>query len=82
MREYNIIKQDSGWYKVTLKDEYGCTTTVYEKSHDDASSFAIHWFDRAKKRRDNTISLNKAIQEMHRLDIESGILKGNRDGLD
>ena len=49
MREYNIIKQDSGWYKVTLKDEYGCTTTVYEKSHDDASSFAIPTVLRGKE---------------------------------
>ena len=82
MREYKITKDSDYFFKVEVTDEYGCSTTVYEKNVFDASRFIYNYWKNAKQRKEATDLMNKAIANCIELDEKAGLLKGNRDNLD
>tara|TARA_R100001594_G_scaffold17157_1_gene35163 strand:- start:1241 stop:1489 length:249 start_codon:yes stop_codon:yes gene_type:complete len=82
MRSYNITKHNNDFFKVKVTDEYGCSTTVYEKNVFDASRFVYDWWESAKERKKTNDLMNKAILNCIELDKKGGLLKDNRDGLD
>tara|TARA_R100000700_G_C3114915_1_gene106342 strand:+ start:164 stop:409 length:246 start_codon:yes stop_codon:yes gene_type:complete len=81
MRKYNITIEGD-FFKVEVSDEYGCETTVYERNILDASKFVYDWWEDTEKRKKSNDLMNKAILNCIKLDKKSGILTGNRDGLD
>ena len=83
MRKRNyILTPDSYGYKVEVWDDYGKYTCVYEKTREDASNFVMKWWEMSEENKEKDDSWNKAMLNMIEIDKKSGILKGNRDGLD
>ena len=82
MRKYNIEKSKYDLLKVDVTDDYGYETTVYEKNIFDASKFIVNYWKTQDKRQEDRETMCKTIQKLIELDEQSGILKGNRDGLD
>ena len=76
------ITQDGNMYKVEMRDHHCNYTCVYEPSVIMAMYYAEKWFADADKREEANKIHGKAVQAMQKLDIEAGILTGNRDGLD
>jgi len=81
MKKYNITIEGD-FFKVEVSDKYGCETTVYERNILDASKFVYDWWEDTEKRKKSNDLMNKAILNCIKLDKKSGILTGNRDGLD
>ncbi len=48
----------------------------------DASEVIVDWWERSEEEFDKMNLLSRAIKECHEIDKKSGILTGNRDGLD
>tara|TARA_R100000315_G_C5142028_1_gene81237 strand:+ start:364 stop:612 length:249 start_codon:yes stop_codon:yes gene_type:complete len=82
MKKYNIEKSKYNLLKVDVTDDYGYETTVYEKNIFDASKFIVNYWMTQDKRQEERETMCKTIQKLIELDEQSGILKGNRDGLD
>ena len=82
MKKYNIEKSKYDLLKVDVTDDYGYETTVYEKNIFDASKFIVNYWKTQDKRQEDRETMCKTIQKLIELDEQSGILKGNRDGLD
>tara|TARA_R100001463_G_scaffold771_4_gene3570 strand:- start:360 stop:611 length:252 start_codon:yes stop_codon:yes gene_type:complete len=80
-RNYKLTIVDYG-YKVEAWDRYGKYVCVYEKTREDASKFILDWWDKADENKKSDELMSKAIQQMMKIDKESGIVSGNRDGLD
>jgi len=82
MRKYNITRSNNDFFKVEISDEYGYSTTVYERNVLDASKYIMNWWENADKRKKANDLMHKAIANCIELDKKSGILTGNRDNLD
>ena len=82
MRKYNIIKDSDEFFKVECTDNHGNSTVVYERNILDASKFVIDYWENEDDRQDSKELMHKAILNCIELDKKSGILTGNRDGLD
>tara|TARA_R100001082_G_C4249748_1_gene110940 strand:+ start:14 stop:262 length:249 start_codon:yes stop_codon:yes gene_type:complete len=82
MRKYNITKDNNNFFKVEVSDEYGFTTTVYERNVLDASKFVYDWWENTEKRKKSNDLMSKAILNCIELDKKNGILTENRDNLD
>ena len=80
-RNYKLTIVDYG-YKVEAWDRYGKYVCVYEKTREDASKFILDYWDKADENKKSDELMSKAIKQMIKLDKESGIVSGNRDGLD
>ena len=82
MREYKITKDSDYFFKVEVTDEYGYSTTVYEKNVLDASKFIYNYLKNAEQRKQANDLMHKAILNCIELDKKGGLLTGNRDNLD
>ena len=80
-RNYKLTPDTYG-FKVEVWNDFGMKRTVYEKNIMDASEVVIDWWENSEKEFDKMNKLNNAIHEAHQIDRKSGILTGNRDGLD
>ena len=69
-------------YKVDLEDHYGNYTQVYERTIEEAMTYANNWCKLAEQREKNRQVHAKAIKQMNEIDKKAGILTGNYDGLD
>jgi hypothetical protein len=84
-RNYKITPETRSFgttFKVEMWNDFGMKRTVYENNVNDASEVIMDWWENSEKEFDKMNSLNNAIHEAHQIDRKSGILKGNRDGLD
>ena len=83
-RTYSITKEEGKLYHAKVVDSYGNKYDNYFAHAHEANDWIYYvwekedWFNSANSQD----LLANAIQQAHRLDQESGILKGNRDGLD
>ena len=80
-RNYILTLVDYG-YKVEAWDDYGKYVCVYEKTRENASNFVMNWWDKSEENKKSDDLMHKAILNCIELDKKSGILTGNRDGLD
>ena len=80
-RNYILTPCDYG-YKVEVWDDYGKYICVYEKTRENASDFVMDWWEKSEENKEKDDSWNKAMLNMIEIDKKSGILKGNKDGLD
>jgi len=80
-RNYKLTPNTYG-FKVEVWNDFGMKRTVYEKNIMDASEVVYDWWESSEKEFDKMNKLNNAIHAAHQIDRNSGILKGNRDGLD
>ena len=84
-RNYKITPETKSYgtmFKVEAWNDYGMKRTVYENSVDEASVVILDWWEKSEEEFDKMNLLNNAIHECHQIDRKSGILTGNRDGLD
>jgi len=84
-RNYKITPETRSYgtmLKVEIWNDFGMKRTVYEKNVMDASEVVYDWWESSEKEFDSMNKLNNAIHEAHQIDRKSGILTGNRDGLD
>ena len=84
-RNYKLTPEERDWgiiWKVEVWNDFGMKRIVYEKTMDSASKVIMDWWERSKEEFDKMNTLNRAIHECHQIDRKSGILTGNRDGLD
>ena len=82
---YEITPKEMSYgmsYKTEAWDEYGAYTCVYEPTDWEAMRYILKWWEGSKERKKSNDLLNRAIHECHQIDRKSGILTGNRDGLD
>jgi len=63
-------------------NDYGMKRTVYKENVMGASKVIMDWWENSEKEYQKMKLLENAIHEAHQIDIRSGILTGNRDGLD
>ena len=84
MNKYYIIIESTGRnnFQVDLEDNHGDRTTVYEKTIEEAMTYAKNWCKDADDRKRRKEITNKAIQEMIALDRMAGITTATSDGLD
>ena len=80
-RNYKLTPCDYG-YKVEAWDDYGKYVCVYEKTRENASNFVMNWWDKSEENKKSDDLMHKAILNCIELDKKSGLLTGNRDGLD
>ena len=80
-RNYKLTPDKYG-FKVEVWNNFGMKRTVYERNINDASEVVYDWWERSEEEFDKMNLLNRAIHECHQIDRKSGILTGNRDGLD
>ena len=84
-RNYKLTPENRDWgviWKVEVWNDFGMKRTVYEDNVMDASEFVMDWWESSEEEFDKMNKLNNAIHAAHQLDKKSGILTGNRDGLD
>ena len=84
-RNYKITPETRSYgtmFKVEIWNDFGMKRTVYEKNVMDASEVVYDWWERSEEEFDSMNKLNNAIHAAHQIDRKSGILTGNRDGLD
>ena len=84
-RNYKITPKEFSFgtsYQVEVWDEYGDYVEVYENTRISASNFILNWWENSDKRKKQKELEKKTIQKLIKLDEQSKILKGNRDGLD
>ena len=77
-----IEESDMSFFKVELEDHHGNYTCVYERSIEEAMTYAQNWCKQAEQREKERQIHAKAVKEMNELDKKAGILTGNYDGLD
>ena len=77
-----IEESDNSFFKVELEDHYGGRTTIYEKTIDEAVTYARNWCKQADDRYKADQIHAKAVMEMIALDYAAGITTKTRDGLD
>ena len=80
-KDYILTPCDYG-FKVEVWDMYGKYVCVYEKNASAASKFIVDWWQKADENKKADEAMHKAILNCIELDKKSGILTGNRDGLD
>ena len=84
-RNYKITPVEMSFgttFKVEVRNKYGMKREVYERNVMDASRVICDYWKKEDKEYGKMKSLSKAIRECQKIDIESGILTGNCDGLD
>ena len=84
-RNYKITPKEFSFgksFQVEVWDTYGRYTEVYEKDIVSAWKFIYDYWDKEEENKKSDECMNRAIQQMIKLDKENGITKGNRDGLD
>jgi len=84
-RNYKVTPKEFSFgtsYQVEVWDEYGDYVEVYENTRISASNFILNWWENSDKRKKQKELEKKTIQKLIKLDEQSKILKGNRDGLD
>jgi hypothetical protein len=84
-RNYKITPETRSYgttLKVEVWNDFGMKRTVYENNWDSASEVVYDWWEKSEEEFDKMNLLNNAIHECHQIDRKSGILTGNRDGLD
>ena len=84
-RNYKITPEQFSFgvsLKVEMWNDFGMKRTVYEDNIMDASEVIMDWWENSEEEFDKMNKLNNAIHAAHQLDKKSGILTGNRDGLD
>tara|TARA_R100000654_G_scaffold8204_1_gene19437 strand:- start:675 stop:938 length:264 start_codon:yes stop_codon:yes gene_type:complete len=84
-RNYKITPKEFSFgksFQVEVWDTYGRYTEVYEKDVVSAWKFIYDYWDKEEENKKSDECMNRAIQQMIKLDKENGITKGNRDGLD
>ena len=84
-RNYKLTPETRSYgtmWKVEMWNDFGMKRTVYENNVMDASEVIMDWWKNSEKEFDKINSLGKAIKQCHEIDKSSGILTGNRDGLD
>ena len=69
-------------YKTEMWDKYGNYSCVYKRSIEDSSEYIYDWWEETEERKKSNDLKSRAIHALHQIDRKSGILKGNRDGLD
>ena len=77
-----ITQAHSGTFKVSMSDHNGNSSTVYERSVDDALKYAKTWCNKAEERQHSKEIMNKAIMESIILDRIAGITTSTSDSLD
>ena len=77
-----IEESDMSFFKVELEDHYGSRTTIYERTIDEAVTYARNWCKEADNRYEADQIHAKAIAECIKLDREAGITSRYRDCLD
>ena len=84
-RDFSITRKGNNtWYHAKVSDSYGNKYDNYFETAHEANDWIYYvwekedWFNSAESQD----LLANAIHEAHRIDQESGILSGNRDGLD
>ena len=77
-----VTQAHSGTFKVSMSDHNGNSSTVYERSVDDALKYAKTWCNKAEERQHSKEIMNKAIIESIILDRIAGITTSTRDSLD
>jgi len=80
-KNYKLTPCNYG-YKVEVWNKYGKYTCVYEKTRVSASDFILNWWEKSDENKKKDELMSKAILNCIELDKTSGILTGNRDGLD
>ena len=84
-RNYKITPKEFSFgksFQVEVWDTYGRYTEVYEKDVVSAWKFIYDYWSKEEENKKSDECMNRAIQQMIKLDKENGITKGNRDGLD
>ena len=84
-RNYKITPEKFSFgvsFKVEMWNDYGMKRTVYKENVMGASKVIMDWWENSEKEYQKMKLLENAIHEAHQIDIRSGILTGNRDGLD
>ena len=84
-RNYKITPKEMSFgttLKVEVWDKYGNYNCVYERNVMDASEHISNYWKTEDERNKSNELLSKAIKECQEIDIKSGILTGDRDGLD
>ena len=84
-RDYKITPIEMSFgisYKTEMWDEYGNYSCVYKRSVEDSSEYIYDWWEETEERKKSNDLKSRAIHGCHQIDRKSGILKGNRDGLD
>ena len=56
--------------------------SISTNNEDDAMIYIIKWWEKSEEREESNKLMSRAIMSCQKIDIESGILTGNRDGLD
>ena len=69
-------------FKVELEDHHGNYTCVYERSIEEAMTYAQNWCKQAEQREKERQIHAKAVAEMIKIDREAGITTSMSDGLD
>ena len=77
-----VTQAHSGTFKVSMSDHNGNSSTVYERSVDDALKYAKTWCNKAEERQHSKEIMNKAIMESIILDRIAGITTSTSDSLD
>ena len=84
MRDFSLTRKKGEGYNAIVTDSYGRKYQNYFEHAHEANDWVYYiwskedWFNSANSQE----LLAKAIAECHKIDKESGILKGNSDGLD
>ena len=84
-RDYKITPIEMSFgisYKTEMWDEYGNYSCVYKRSVEDSSEYIYDWWEETEERKKSNDLKSRAIHGCQQIDEKSGILKGNRDGLD
>ncbi len=84
-RNYKITPTEFSFgtsFHVEVWDDYGNYCGVYEDNVLDASKFILKYWQESEENQRHKESLSRAILNCIELDKKSGILTGNRDGLD
>ena len=84
-RDYKITPVEMSFgitYKTEMWDEYENYSCVYERSIEEAMTYAKNWCKDADDRKRRKEITNRAIQEMIALDRMAGITTAMSDGLD
>ena len=84
-RNYKITPQQFSFgvsLKVEMWNDFGMKRIVYEDNVMKASEVIMNWWENSEEEFNKMNKLNNAIHAAHQIDKKSGILTGNRDGLD
>ncbi len=84
-RNYKITPREFSFgtsFHVEVWDDYGNYCGVYEDNVLSASKFILNYWEKSEENQKSKELLSKAIQNCIEIDKKSGILTGNKDGLD